>query len=342
MAIGIALIGSGLFAKEEHLPAIQKTPALSLKAVYSRSLKSAKSLSESHSEVELYSDDSDGKTYDDLLKRSDITGVVIALPILAQPEYIKKALAAGKHVLAEKPIAKDVATAEELIAWTSNPSNTSATYTVAENFRFLDSFLYAAQVLGSLGRVLTFRARFAALVQPGSKWYETAWRKTPEYQGGFLLDGGVHFIAGTRLMLGAGGAQMKSVSAFTAQLQAHLPPVDTLHSTILLDNGSSGTLSVSFGTTDTGAEYVVAAEKGSVLVAGGKVVVTRDGKEEVKEFPEEGNGVNQEIKAWAESLKDGQRNARQSPEEALNDLRVLEAALRSGEQGGKPVAIEQK
>jgi predicted dehydrogenase len=78
MAIGIALIGSGIFAKEEHLPAIQDTPALSLKAVYSRSLKSAQTLSEKLSDVELYSDDQDGKKFEDLLKREDIRGVVIA------------------------------------------------------------------------------------------------------------------------------------------------------------------------------------------------------------------------------------------------------------------------
>jgi predicted dehydrogenase len=78
MAIGIAIIGSGIFAKEEHLPAIQAAPILSLKAIYSRSLNSAKSLSENISDVELYSDDSDGKTFDDLLKRDDIKGVVIA------------------------------------------------------------------------------------------------------------------------------------------------------------------------------------------------------------------------------------------------------------------------
>jgi predicted dehydrogenase len=78
MVTGIALIGSGIFAKEEHLPAIQATPLLSLKAIYSRSLKSAKALSENLSDVELYSNDSDGKTFDDLLKRDDIKGVVIA------------------------------------------------------------------------------------------------------------------------------------------------------------------------------------------------------------------------------------------------------------------------
>ena len=78
MAIGIAIIGSGIFAKEEHLPAIQDTPSLSLKAVYSRSLKSAETLSEKLSDVELYSDDQDGKKFEDLLKRDDVKGVVIA------------------------------------------------------------------------------------------------------------------------------------------------------------------------------------------------------------------------------------------------------------------------
>lgn len=51
----------------------------------------------------LYSEDSEeGKSLDDLLARSDIKAVTIALPIKNQPEYIKKALLAGKHVLSEK------------------------------------------------------------------------------------------------------------------------------------------------------------------------------------------------------------------------------------------------
>ncbi|CAI9636673.1 nad-binding protein [Alternaria burnsii] len=342
MAIGIAIIGSGIFAKEEHLPAIQDTPSLSLKAVYSRSLKSAKILSEKLSDVELYSDDQDGKKFEDLLKRDDVKGVVIALPILAQPDYIKKALAAGKHVFAEKPIAKDVATAQDLLAWTQNSSNTSATYTVAENFRFIDSYVWGSEQVASLGRILTFRVRVAAMVQAGSKYYETEWRKKPDYQGGFVLDGGVHFVAATRLLLQGGKQKIKRVSAFTAQLQEHLPPIDTLNATMQLDNGSSGTLSISFGTTDTGSEYLVACEKGSVHCARGKVTITKDGKDpETRDFPDEGNGVNQEIKAWAKSLEQGKRNEMQSPEEALKDLEILESCLKSGEQGGKPIDVKQ-
>jgi predicted dehydrogenase len=94
---------------------VQATPQLTLKAVYSRSLKSAKDL---NVDVALYSDDAgSGKTYHDLLLREDIHGVIIALPILTQPEYIEAALAAGKHVLSEKPIAEDLKRAESLIKY---------------------------------------------------------------------------------------------------------------------------------------------------------------------------------------------------------------------------------
>lgn len=157
-----------------------------------------------------------------------------------------------------------------------------------------------------------------------------------------MLDGGVHFVAATRLLLQGGGQKVKKLSAFTAQLREHLPPVDTVNATLRLENGNSGTLTISVGTTDNGSEYVVACEKGTVHVSRGKVVVKRSGEEEqTKEFPDEGNGVKQEIKAWAESLEQGKRNEMQSPEEALKDLEILEACLRSGENEGSPVELEQ-
>jgi predicted dehydrogenase len=40
---------------------------------------------------------------------------MIVLPITAQPDMVIKALEAGKHVLSEKPIGKDVKTAKALV-----------------------------------------------------------------------------------------------------------------------------------------------------------------------------------------------------------------------------------
>jgi predicted dehydrogenase len=94
---------------------VRATPQLALKAVYSRSLKSAQAV---NANVDLYSDDVGvGKTYHDLLLREDIQAVIIALPILSQPEFIEAALAAGKHVLSEKPIAGDLKRADSLIKY---------------------------------------------------------------------------------------------------------------------------------------------------------------------------------------------------------------------------------
>ena len=129
----------GIFVKEQHLPAVQASSDLELKAIYSRSLTSAQSVSSSPSGIDLYSDDS--KPLSELLSRSDIHAVIIALPIPVQPEYIKQALTAGKHVLAEKPIAKDVATARELIQWYgSNIDKSKVFLGIAEQFRYFNSF----------------------------------------------------------------------------------------------------------------------------------------------------------------------------------------------------------
>jgi predicted dehydrogenase len=40
---------------------------------------------------------------------------MIVLPITAQPEIVIRCLEAGKHVLSEKPIGKDVETARKLV-----------------------------------------------------------------------------------------------------------------------------------------------------------------------------------------------------------------------------------
>lgn len=44
--IGIAILGSGIFACEEHKPAVEACKDLELKAVYSRSKRSAEGLVE--------------------------------------------------------------------------------------------------------------------------------------------------------------------------------------------------------------------------------------------------------------------------------------------------------
>ena len=323
------------------MPAVQACEDLELKAIYSRSAKSAQSVGEGLSNIELYSDDTD-KSYTDLLARSDVHAVIIALPIMVQPAFIKQALSAGKHVFAEKPVAGDVATATELIAWYHSSIDTvKVTLGIAEQFRYLNSFIYGGERAGALGKVLGFRFRLGTQVKPDMKYLATPWRKKPEHQGGFLLDGGVHFIAGMRLMLGE--EKLATISAFTQQLQEYLPPVDTVDASFRLSNGSTGTFSLSFGTTFEGREYAIACDKGTVTVDGDDVTIAPlGGEKQVVQKPDELGGVTQEVFAWAKSLVSGKQEERQKPEQALADLEILEAMLRSGENSGKPVELKHQ
>lgn len=330
---------------------MQQCPDLALEAIYSRSQASARSLAQTlAAPVDLYSNDAaaDGRDYAALLQRDDIHAVIIALPIPVQPEFVKRALRAGKHVLAEKPLAQDLATGKELIDWYRREIDTSkVNLSIAEQFRFLPAYIRAAQTVADMGRVLGFRTRMHACIQPGSKYYETAWRKAPAYQGGFLLDGGVHFVAGMRAMLKGSGEKVESVSAYTALLREYLPPVDTVDAAWRLAGGGTGTFSVSFGTTFTGAEWTVACEGGTVSVDRDVVTTTPKGGEAKVEKVKDvfgdvgvGSGVKTEVFAWARSLVQGKWDERQSAEEALADLELLEAMLKSGESQGQPVATQ--
>ncbi|KAJ2896794.1 oxidoreductase family protein [Zalerion maritima] len=347
--VGVALVGGGIFAKEEHLPAILASPLLSLRAIYSRSLKSAKDTASAitdSSKPDLYSSDcGEGKSYEDLLKRDDISGVILALPIMAQPEYIEAALAAGKHVLSEKPIAPHVNLARKLIQFyrTLSENKGSATWAVAENYRFMPKIQYGAEQLKGLGKIQGFSCRIFNLIQPGNKWIETSWRKKPDYQGGFLLDGGVHFIAAIRRLLGPDNSA-EEVVALSSLTQPYLAPIDTVNAIVKTKSGVVGSFLQSVGThLEPCEEYSIACENGLVTVNRKGVSVMRvmeDGKREteMKEF-EWNSGVKSEVQAWAESLSSGNPNPLQSPEEAFADLELLEKMFRSGEEHGSKQAL---
>ncbi|KAF3930742.1 hypothetical protein ABW19_dt0210189 [Dactylella cylindrospora] len=339
--IGVAILGSGIFVKKEHKPAcLQDAELLSLKAIYSRSKASVEAtIAGDTAPVDIYSDDSgEGKGIDDLLKRDDIDFVIVALPILLQPAFIKKALLAGKHVLSEKPVAKDLADANELIKW-KKENAPGPIWSVAENFRYMPTFEYAKQQLEGFGRILTFHVEALQYVAPGGDYIETAWRKIPQYQGGFCLDGGVHFTAGLRKLVGAD--QISQLASFTNLAHPHLLPIDTITSTIKLKSGACGTFALSFGSTSHKQfEWLIVCEGGSVKVGeGGKVTVKKVGEEEVvKEFGWN-SGVKGEVKAFAEAVARSKGNEIQSPELAVGDLEMIEKMLKSGEEGGKPLEI---
>ncbi|KAJ5757150.1 uncharacterized protein N7511_007332 [Penicillium nucicola] len=340
--VGVALIGGGIWAREEHAPAIEAASTISFKAVYSRSAASAHSIAEQLScKVDVYSDDTDSG-FDDLLKRSDIQAVVISLPIGHQPRFIQAALLAGKHVLSEKPVAENVDEAKKLIHWYRNEIQ-GPTWTVAENWRFLKSYEYAATQISSLGKITGFQGRQHDLVPENWKFNLTEWRRNPTHQGGYLLDGGVHYVAGLRLLLCVEpGHRIASLSAFTNQIQPYLPPVDTADVILRTTSGVTGVFQISRGTSLRADEWTIVCSNGWIKIENEKVTISRDGKIEVVTITNERTGVPPEIRAWGLGLVEGKTRPEQEPETALADLELIELMLKSGSRDGAPLVCSHQ
>ncbi|NQU40054.1 MAG: Gfo/Idh/MocA family oxidoreductase [Lentisphaerae bacterium] len=94
--------------------------------------------------------------YQDLLARPDIDIVDISTPTTFHCEQILDALAAGKHVYADKPLCASVAEAEQLVA---AATRSDCIQQVAYHYRFYPAIAKTRRLLaeGVLGRPISFR-----------------------------------------------------------------------------------------------------------------------------------------------------------------------------------------
>ncbi|KAI0657622.1 oxidoreductase family protein [Cubamyces menziesii] len=361
-AKGVAILGSGIFASEAHLPAIALLgDAIELKAVYSRSNKSASAFARDAQDVlklknplDVYHDEDPEVSLDALLSRSDIVAVIVVLPITVQPGVILKALAAGKHVLSEKPVAPDVAQGRALIKeYEAKYKPKGLVWRVAENFEAEPGFHAARRVIqeGKIGKVTFYNARVVNYIDEDSKWYKTPWRTVPEYQGGFLLDGGVHTIAALRVIL---PSPFKAVSAFASLAKDILPPHDTINAIVKSEDGSHGLVELTWGAptasrasqagnniTVTGTEgwLEVSRANGVMRVSVKTTIRDKDGKptgQEATEVIEENEvGIQKEIESFLQAI-DGSDDGIDHPRGTLVDVAFIQAALNSN---GAPVDL---
>jgi len=324
---------------KEHLPALITLKA-NLKAVYSRSAKTAstfllESKKLSREGIELYSEDTPGHHLDDLLQRGDIRAVIILLPIPIQPDIIRRCFAAGKHVLSEKPIAKDVSTARFLLEdYKRDYAHRNIIFNVAEQFRYMEGAELARKWLvdeNAIGKLTQVHLKIWRNIQPGGKYYETEWRKTPQYQGGFILDGGIHHVA---LLRYVSGQEIIETRGFARQIAAHMPPLDTVNAGILLSGGATGTFSMSFASTNSATEYLFIGTKGTLSMTGTPLetkVKVEDASGKIKRNETVKNhSVEREIKAFLNAVESGNGDSRIGPEEALNDLAVIASLCSNG------------
>jgi predicted dehydrogenase len=312
-------------------------------AVYSRSLRTATECVEEAKKLSglvspaigIYSDDHPDHSIDALLKRDDVNAVIISLPTLVQPAVALNALAAGKHVLMEKPLAKDVEASEALIAeYEAKHKPKGLVLSVAEQFRYDAGHEKARQIInsGAIGKLTAVHARIWQFIAPGNKWYETEWRKKPQYQGGFLLDGGVHFVAFIRYVA---SDEIVDTASFSKQTLEYLPPVDTVQAALKFKSGALGTLSMSFASAKDEYSYIFIGSEGSLTATGEgggtKLVVEDASGIAVSSEVVKGTDTYKDLfSTFVESTKTGNGDPRGSPSQALADIAVVESICRGG------------
>jgi predicted dehydrogenase len=138
---------------------------------------------------------------DELLSRGDIDVVTISTPNIFHKDNILAALAAGKHVYADKPLAAGYGEAMEVTeAW----KKSGLIAQVAHQFRFYPAVMRAKQLIaeGRIGNIMSFHG---AYLHSGSvdKNKAMGWKQDKAMGGGgVLFDLGSHILDLLRSLLG--------------------------------------------------------------------------------------------------------------------------------------------
>jgi len=135
-----------------------------------------------------------------LLQRADVDIVHIATPPQSHHRLVMKALAAGKHVLCEKPLALTARDGKEMLSAAEKAERVLA---VSFVMRYSPVVEAAKRIIdsGVLGKVLSGRATNCASDSglSGGHWF---WDKS--VSGGIFIEHGVHFFDLYRYWIGPG------------------------------------------------------------------------------------------------------------------------------------------
>ncbi len=208
--IGIGLAGYGaigkihtLCYKELDMLYPGQLPEVDLAAVCTSKPETAQKAAQDGGYRRWFSDLSE------LIRRDDVTIVDCALPNFAHKAVLLDAIAAGKHIYCEKPLAVNGTEARE-IAKTAAEAGVQVGMTF--NYRFIPALMRAYQLIreGALGAIYRFRVEY---FHTGYQDPERplSWRMAKEKSGGgALVDLGSHLIDLLRHLLG----EFDSLQAF--------------------------------------------------------------------------------------------------------------------------------
>ena len=315
--LGLGLIGTGVATRELHAPALKALKnKFRLVAAVNRTRSKAEIAAKAMG-IEKVVD-----TVDELLALKEVDAVLISVPIEQTAALTLKALKAGKHVLAEKPIAANPAQAKRLIA---SASKIRKTLMIAENWYFWDIVVQMRKWVqqGAVGKVRLVEVSQNIHLDTKNMYYQTKWRQKPKFAGGFIVDGGVHIANALRELFG----QPKKVKSLISQINPLLPPADTMLSIFEFPKQVQGLWKYSYALHDTQIPIMtIQGDKGNIALSWGKVELRRVGAKP-KIFKEKSNSYKAELEAFYRSVALGKPLAFK-PQQALGDLELMTRLLK--------------
>jgi predicted dehydrogenase len=178
-------------------------------------------------------------SYAEAFQDPRVHAVVICTPHDLHVEHARLAASYGKHLLIEKPLARSLEEADQII---DAAEKAEVTLMVGENFRFMPAFRQVRAYLreGRLGglREIQLSARGERSI--------LGWRLSQTAMGGgTLIDGGIHYIN----LLHQWGERVESVFAMSLVNRAlSMEGEDSVVMVARLSGGAVGTLSNSVST----------------------------------------------------------------------------------------------
>ncbi len=188
--IGIGMVGYGLAGRLFHAPYIDAVDGLRIRAIATSHPDRRAQAASEHPDADIVG------SVDALLEHPDVEVVVVVTPNRTHAPIGTQALAAGRHVVVDKPIAMSVPEAEALVEAGDRAGRILSVY---QNRRWDGDFQTVRALIddGVLGAIDSLEARFERWSAVGPEWRETA-----EEAGGPHRDLGAHLVDQSLVLFG--------------------------------------------------------------------------------------------------------------------------------------------
>jgi predicted dehydrogenase len=331
--IRLGLIGTGLAVEHLHWPALRRMPErYTVTAFADRDAEQGARFA-AYSGIGMAAFHADHR---DLLARDDVDAVLVSVPIPVLYGIARDALAAGKHVLCEKPTGTDEEQARAFLAFERDFPD--QVVLVGENFFYRDDIRHARALLddGAIGKLHLMAYRRAGQMVPREgRFVSTPWRQQPQYRGGVHLDAGVHDIALIRMLCG----EVVRVHGAVQWANSTIDSPSDLTLNLTFASGAIGNYTACYSEVPMPPEPNDVRLYGTegVLVLSGqpeerRVTLTRaDGAVRTDVFRGIDNGYYAELCDFADAIRHG-RPVVGTIAQSVANMRVVLAALDSAEQ----------